>query len=990
MPRRSARKEVLSRVYAKANRGVLPEDLFIRCSEDVKKKYLSFPSLTRQYQATLEGELDYVVIDIETTGFDPERDRIIEIGAIKARGDTIVENLETFIDPCCPIPREICLLTGIDDEAVKGAPTMDAFCTELYNFIGSSMVVAYSRFEEEFFRAVWSAAGYGKMSNPYLDALDLATILMPSLRSHRQSDLAGMWEIDTGRQHRAFDDAHTLFLVFNILSNGLYNAPPSLLRALVDHSPTNGGGLSILLRKVLEEVTGGRRAEAMKLESVVRRERHWEDIPPLDGTPAPGKVEPSEVRDVFRPEGPVAMQFREYEERDEQVEMAEAVRSAFTEGDILLVEAGTGTGKSLAYLAPSVAISKATEYPVVVSTRTLNLQDQLSTKDLPTLEAALGKGSFRYSVLKGYGNYLCLRKLQTLLSGRKRVSERQLGALGMVLTWVMECDTGDVSLLNVSHLRGLDELMMANHRECPGGRCRFAQEGCCFYRRALYRAKRSHIVVVNHSLLLAGVNLTFRNAIVDEAHTLEDVATDQYTIEVDYRETRRFLESLYDPIDLSGFLSDLEGNLVKRLPEEARDAAKYEIGEAQEAVELALEDLESMFISLCAFAGGSQYAFNDVRMSDGQVESIEFERLKMGAEQLAASLDKVLARTIRLVTLTEERGSASTDLEYLVSDMGGKAARLEEHMRALDIFFNGKDDERVRWATVAGEDRFERQALKASPIDVGPQLAEALFDSEVLSSVVLTSATLTVSNNFDFFRSRIGLNLPDVRDPRELILDSSFDYSRQMQILILHDMPDPSSRDYEERVADVLGEVIQAAGGGVLALFTNRRLMLNTYERLADELRRQGLALLCQQPGHSRRRLAEEFIEDPSASLFGTSSFWEGVDARGSTLRLVVVTRIPFESPGRPVFMARSERVQLEGGSDFMDLSLPVAALRLKQGVGRLIRTRQDKGQVLLLDSRITTKRYGSILLRSLPGARRRKVSMDDLKRSISDFHGRG
>jgi ATP-dependent DNA helicase DinG len=164
---------------------------------------------------------------------------------------------------------------------------------------------------------------------------------------------------------------------------------------------------------------------------------------------------------------------------------------------------------------------------------------------------------------------------------------------------------------------------------------------------------------------------------------------------------------------------------------------------------------------------------------------------------------------------------------------------------------------------------------------------------------------------------------------------------------------------------------------------------MNTYDRLVDEMRRQGLKLLCQLPGFSRRRLAEEFVEDQSSSLFGTSSFWEGVDARGSTLRLVVVTRIPFESPGRPVFEARSERVRLEGRSDFAELSLPLAALRLKQGVGRLIRTRQDRGQVLLMDSRITTRKYGQVLLRSLPDARRRKVSIDDMKRAISDFHGR-
>jgi ATP-dependent DNA helicase DinG len=945
--------------------------------------------MVREYQATLGGEFEYVVLDIETTGFDPERDRIIEIGAVKASGDKVVERLTTFIDPCRQIPGEICALTGIDDETVRGSPTIEDFFGDLLEFIGEGTVVAYSRFEEEFFNAICSNLGHGRFANPYIDALDLSTMLMPSLRSHRQSDLAGMWGVDTGHEHRACDDAETLFHVFNILLNGLYNAPISLVKAVVDHAPAHGGGFTQLMRRVLEERTGGRRAEALKLESFALKERFWEDIVPMEGASAPGAVQAGEVREVFKPEGPIAAQFHDYEERDEQVEMAEAVRAAFAGDSILLVEAGTGTGKSLAYLVPGVMWSKATGYPVVVSTRTLNLQDQLSTKDLPTLEAALGEGSFRYSVLKGYGNYLCLRKMQTFINGRKRVGERQLGMLGMLLTWVTESEAGDVSLLNVPHLRGLDELVMANHRECPGGRCRFAQQGCCFYRRALYRAKRSHIVVVNHSLLLAGVNLAFKTAIVDEAHTLEDIATEHYTVDVDYRETRRFLESLYDPLDSTGFLPDLEGSAIRHLPDEAHEAARYEVGEAQEAGEVALEDLERMFVALCAFSSGSDYAFNDMRIGEGQVESLEYERLKMEAEKFTGSLDKLNARMIRLVTLLEERGDSSTDVDYLKSDLAGKAARLVEHMLALDIFFSGKDDGRVRWATVAGEDRFEAQALRASPIDVGPELAEALFDEAVLSSVVLTSATLTVNGDFDFFRSRIGLDLPSVRAPEEHILDSSFDYSRQMQILILHDMPDPSSRDYEDRVADVLGEVIEAAGGGVLALFTNRRLMLATYDKLADEMRRQGLNLLCQQPGHSRRRLAEEFIDDPSASLFGTSSFWEGVDARGSTLRLVVVTRIPFESPGRPVFVARSEKVKLEGGSDFMDLSLPMAALRLKQGVGRLIRTRQDKGQVLLLDSRINTKRYGQVLLRSLPGARRRKVSMDDLKRAITDFHGR-
>jgi len=963
------------------------EDLFLRCSEDTRNKYLSFPTLTREFQAMLGGEMEYCVLDIETTGFDPERDQIIEVGAILARGDQAVERLSSFIDPCCTIPTQIRMLTGIDDETVEGSPTMKEFFGELADFIGDRTVVAYSRFEEDFFKVLYGRMGYGNFTNDYVDGHDLATMLMPSLRGHRQVDLASIWGIDTGRAHRAVDDAETLFQVYNVLLNGLYNTPLAVIKAVVDHAPTHGGGLTMLLRRVLEERSGGRRPDALKLDKVVRKDRFWEDIPPLEGSSDQTPVHPEEVREIFSPEGPVAMQFRDYEERDEQVEMAEASRRAFAEGRILMVEAGTGTGKSLAYLAPGVLWSKATGYAVVVSTRTLNLQDQLNTKDLPTLEAALGKGSFRYSVLKGYSNYLCLRKLQTLVGGRKHLAERQLGALGMLLTWVTESDTGDVSLLNVPHLRGLDELVMANHRECPGGRCRFAQDGCCFYRRALYRAKRSHIVVVNHSLLLAGVNLPFKSAVVDEAHTLEEVATEQFTIEVDYRESRRFIESLYEPLEGSGFIADFTATALKHLPEEAHDAFRFETGEAQEAAELALEDLEKLFVALCAFGGSDDRATTDVRFSEGQVSTIEFTRLKIESERLNASLDKLQTRLMRVKALCEERGDPSNELEYQLSDLDGKAVRVYEHMQALAVFFSEESDGRVRWATVASTDHFEWQTMRASPIEVGPYLKEFLFDE--LESVVLTSATLTVKESFEFFRSRAGLDIPGGREADELILDSSFDYGRQMQILILHDMPDPTSSEYEACIADVLEEAILAAGGGVLVLFTNRRLMMNTYERLVDEMRRQGLKLLCQQPGFSRRRLAEEFVEDSSSSLFGTSSFWEGVDARGSTLRLVVVTRIPFESPGRPVFEARSERVRLEGRSDFMDLSLPLAALRLKQGVGRLIRTRQDHGQVLLMDSRITTRRYGQVLLRSLPDARRRKVSMDDMKRAISDFHGR-
>ena len=965
----------------------MPGDLFKRCSDEVKEKYLLFPRLTREFQATIEGELEYCALDLETTGFDPESDRIIEVAALKVVGGEIVERCRSLINPVCPIPTFVRQLTGIDDEMVRDSPSIEEFMDELADFLGGSTLVAYSRLEERFLRSLYPRTDRGRFTNPYVDAMDLAVMLLPSISGHRQVDVASIWGLDPGQAHRASDDVQTLVSVFEVLLNGLYSTPLPVLRAILDHAPAQPGGLSLLLSRVFDERSAGRRISALKLEDLTLRDRRWEDIPPLEGERSFETVTAGEVAGIFSAEGALASQFSDYEQRDEQLQMAELVRQAFEGGEILLVEAGTGTGKSLAYLAPGILWARANDTPVVVSTRTLNLQDQLSTKDLPLLKSAMGDGFFRYSVLKGYSNYICLRKLQSLISGRKRLTEEQLGILGMLINWVGESETGDVSLMNVSHLRRMGELVLANHRECPGGRCRFARSGDCFYRRALYRAKRSHIVVVNHSLLLTGVNLPYKNAVIDEAHTLEDVATEQFTREVSYRDINRFLQSLYSPVDGSGFLGDLPDSLEGYLESGASGALDHQVNEAREAVEVCLEDSEKLFLALTEFHTENEYGSTDIRFSAGQVESLEYTRLASEAEALQVSLDKLMVCLARVGAVAEERGDGSDGLEYTMGDLEGKSVRAAEFKETLEVLFSGASDGLVRWATVAQAERFEFQLLRATPIDIGEHLAVALYNE--LDSLVMTSATLTVKDSFDFFRSRVGLGDENGIQTRTAILDSSFDFRRQMQLLMLHDMPDPSSGEYRDRIADVIGEVIVASGGGALILFTNRRLMLETYEQLVDDLRRQGHNLLCQRPGYSRRRLAEEFVEDRSASLFGTSSFWEGVDARGSTLRLVVVTRVPFESPGRPVFEARSERVRQEGGSDFLDLNLPLAALRLKQGVGRLIRTRKDTGQVLIMDSRVNTRRYGQVLLRSLPDARRRNVSLDEVARAIRDFQKR-
>ncbi|MDD5448203.1 MAG: helicase C-terminal domain-containing protein, partial [Actinomycetota bacterium] len=514
-------------------------------------------------------------------------------------------------------------------------------------------------------------------------------------------------------------------------------------------------------------------------------------------------------------------------------------------------------------------------------------------------------------------------------------------------------------------------------------KCRFAAMGSCFYRRALKRARCSQIIVVNHSLLLSGVPIPFDTVVIDEAHTLEDVATEHFTQEFSYRDMRHFLSSLYSPLDGEELLGDVNSRVYDKPDSGKKRAILSGIEECTEEVEICLEKGEEFFLCLSSLFHGDEEGIFDLRFSKGVMETLQYEELKEKGRRLLENLEKLVFLLSRTSGSEGEEGIASFGMEDLTENLAGKASRLRELIETLEVWLDGGGEEMVKYATVAGRKHFERQALLLSPVDVADALDELLFNQ--FRAVLLTSGTLAVGDSFSFFSSRIGLDRVS-RNARMLILESSFDFQSQMQILIVQDMPEPNSPDYAGSLSIALKKMILASQGGVLSLFTNRKLMQSIYEELVCELEREGLPLLCQQAAFSRRRTAEEFIQDEKASLFGTSSFWEGVDARGSTLRVLAVTRIPFESPGRPVFEARCERLRSEGISDFSGLSLPLAALRLKQGVGRLIRSKEDRGQVVILDSRISTRPYGRILLKSLPDAQIKRVSLGEISEAIERF----
>lgn len=965
---------------------ILARDLLKNLPQEIRDKYLSFLDLPRKYQYTLAGDEIYCLIDFESTGFDPARDRIIEVAMIRARGDEVLERENTFIDPGIPIPTYIRDYTGITDAMVAGAPIMDEYFPIMRSFLADHPVVAFSSFEKRFFEDLYRRFAKEEFGNIYIDAMDLAMMLLPSLRSHRQVDLAGFWSLEVKEAHRAYDDVGVLFNLYQVLLNGLYSMPLELLETLVTHSASSEPGFVHLLVEVIKGRVGETGVEKLRLENIIKRDDGWGEIPRLSGTTGAVVVAAGEVEEFFATGGAISHQYELYEVRAEQIEMAEAVRGALERGEVLMVEAGTGTGKSLAYLVPGALRAQRSKKPLVVSTKTLNLQDQLFARDLPLLSRAI-QGEIRYSVLKGYSNYICLRKLQSLVDSDRKLNERQLPVLGMLLNWISENTEGDLSLLNLGRHRGLFPLVAADFRDCMKDRCRFGRGGECFYRRAYRRAERSHVVVVNHSLLLTGTGLEPEALVVDEAHTLEDVATEQLAAKFERGAIFNFLDFLSDSGG-GGYLSNLISSLISRLEPGQRTRGAAEVEAAQADVSDCRAAADRFFQALRELnpVEEGNRRTKDFRITQYLRGKEAYLALEEASKPLRSKLISIAAHLNGIVSLAKASEASDDAMEGTLVDIEGNIARATEFLEVLDFVVAGEQSDFVYWATVSNVPS-RGEALKASPLDVGPALCEMIYSP--VNAVVLTSATLTVGDDFSFIASRIGTELLEPERRRVLRLDSSFDFKEQMQILVISDMPAPNDPDYQVELVPLLVEAITAVKGGALALFTNKKLMEEVHQGVYPELERAGLKVLCQLPGYSRRYITEEFIADLTTSLFGTSSFWEGVDARGETLKLVVVTRLPFESPRKPVFEARCERLKLEGLNDFKLYSVPLAALRLKQGVGRLIRTARDRGQVLIGDSRVVSKGYGSIMLRSLPPAKVRRITRGELAGALKEFEAR-
>ena len=709
-------------------------------------------------------------------------------------------------------------------------------------------------------------------------------------------------------------------------------------------------------------------------EPVEQQERTSLDLDELAGYLAPGGV--------------LSRLFPLYEERKSQIGMLRLVCTAFNGDELCAAEAGTGVGKSLAYLLPAMAWAIRNKERVVVSTNTINLQQQLMDKDIPLVKRILGEDP-KVVLVKGRRNYLCLHRLNESLDEMSLFEEQDQEILA-IKEWSRTTETGSRTDLSFYPKEESWSRVCSEADACLGLRC--AHREGCFVLKARREAASAQVLVANHHLLFSDLafRLTsssfddpavlppFRRVIFDEAHNIEKAAT-------------AFFSQSFSRFNLLKFL----GRLYRRAPRENNGGDKGPRARAR-----------GHLVALSRVLGRNTVTGKAPRLAEEVREKAE--ALDAACLELLTKEPTLLLDSQSLPEFVDHAGFALRGLAGAIRNMEELCAEIFEAVSQKDptkdvqnmvwdcrvqiARLTGIADlcDRFRTAETGSNDIFWMESIKGesvrlvvTPLDIGPLMREAVF--EPIKTAVFTSATLTVTESFDYWAGRVGLDNPGEREPLYRTFPSPFNYRENVLLGVPTDAPPPDSAKYRPFLSDFIARALTSSRGAGLVLFTSYSLLRETYAEVQPALAERGIRIL-RQGDDERSRLLDAFRSERSSVLFATDSFWEGVDAPGETLEMVILCRLPFRVPAEPVLKARMAAIQGRGGNPFAELSLPDAVVRLRQGFGRLMRRNDDRGVVLILDSRIVTKSYGSIFLESLPRTQTAMARAEDVQAAVEAF----
>ena len=909
----------------------------------------------------------WVTLDIESTGLSPKTDKIIEIGAVTFTGNELVDQFSSYINPHRKIDPFISRLTGIKQTNLDNAPDFSAIKQSFMDFIGTNTVIGHNiHFDLSFLNQNGLI-----LSNPSIDTLKLAETILPNCMGYSLSKIAEYFKLTNDNPHRSISDCILTTQVFLSLMTKLLGLDPIILTEIKRLSEHGSWDSKFLIDKILNLYPDAETSKTLLTNLSAVESINPKIKPPLHKNLLPALTRDS-ITSILSKNGVLSESFPEFEFRKQQIEMAFEITDSIKSQKNIIIEAGTGIGKSLAYLIPAFLSAKSNNKPIIISTNTINLQEQLIQKDIPQLVKALSASNIpaiSYTALKGKSNYICTQKFfNELNSDDLRPEDTYI--LSKIFIWLTQTQNGERSDINLRKKFDLEwwRKLSAESSDC------LQNHNNCFLKISREIALLSDIVIVNHALLISDLNNkgnsipNYNFLIIDEAQNLENEATRQLGFNVRLNDLSILLEFLISD------LAKLHNETNKHNHENFSSIiAKNNLifNEIKELVSKIIPQSNLLNQQLIEMLKIPDYKTSEttyiLRISEETRVTSTWEKLHSEWLNIYNYLSQLHEYLTSFELSIQKFSDLPAPLQQIVNQLSDRCNNLEEIEHSITNFIGNSEDNYVYW--LEAHVNLNEINFKRAPLKITEHINDLLLQN---NTTILTGATLSTNENFNHIKTQLGLN-----DFKEVFLGSPFNYKKNALVIVPNDMPEPKEDNYQEILAKMISDATKINNAKIMGLFTSYSSLLKTAHTLQSFAKENDINLLVQKPLTSPYDLVQQFVQSTKPLLLGTSSFWEGIDLNDD-LNILIFARLPFQPPNDPLFQARSELYD----NPFKEYGLPQAIIKFRQGFGRLIRKQNSKGIAIILDKRILTRSYGKEFIKSIP-----KTSFSN--QPISNIHNR-